>query len=190
MILNTAELSRVLFDEPDDKRLSVIPLPEEARFRAQSGASVDLHLGRWFRTMKQANLPLLTLGECEMDSKYTKEYFVPFNKGFILHPGKFVLGMTLEWLALPGDLAGNVTGKSSLGRRGLIIETASGIQPGYAGGLTLELANVGEIPIELKPGMLICQVFLYQATSRNVTAISQFKGSRKPILGTTIRIGN
>jgi dCTP deaminase len=122
MILNTAELAQRLFSEPNDESLSVIPLPEEAKFRDECGASVDLHLGRWFRTMKQANLPLLRLRETEMDSRYTKEYFVPFDKPFILHPGKFVLGMTLEWLTLPGDLAGHVTGKSSLGRRGLIVE--------------------------------------------------------------------
>jgi len=88
--------------------------------------------------MKQANIPLLTLGESGMDSKYTKEYFV-----------------------------------------------RAGVQPGYAGGLTLELANVGEIPIALEPGMLICQVFFHQTTSTNRGAISQFKGSRKPGLGTT-----
>jgi dCTP deaminase len=184
MVLNTDELAQRLFSEPTEDRLSVILLPDQTKFLKQSGASIDLHLGRWFRAMKQANLPLLKLSDTEMDSKYTKEYFVPFDKPFILHPGKFILGMTLEWITLPGDLAGHVTGKSSLGRRGLIVETAAGVQPGYAGGLTLELANVGEIPIALEPGMLICQVFFHQTTSTNRGAISQFKGSRKPGLGT------
>jgi dCTP deaminase len=101
----------------------------------------------------------------------------------VLHPGKFVLGITLEWLRLPGDLAGYVTGKSSLGRRGLIIETAAGVQPGFAGCLTLELANVGEIPVKLVPGMKICQLFLHKTMSVNSRASSQFKGARKPGLG-------
>lgn len=183
MILNTAELAGRIFCPDRTKRLSVIPLPDRYQFCSQSGASIDLHLGRWFRTMKQANTPLLRIEEKNIDQKYMKEHFVPFDKEFILHPGKFVLGMTLEWITIPGDLAGHVTGKSSLGRRGLIIETAAGVQPGYAGCLTLELANVGEIPIALKPGMLICQVFIHQASSTNAGARSQFKGSRKPGLG-------
>jgi dCTP deaminase len=83
---------------------------------------------------------------------------------------------------MPGELAAYVTRKSSLARRGLVIETAAGGHPGFAGCITLELANVGEIPISLTPGMKICQ-FLHQATSFNSKAGSQFKGRRKPGLG-------
>lgn len=183
MILSNKHLERRIFDTTDYERLAVIPTPDRSEFR-KAGASIDLHLGRWFRTMKQANVPVLKVGE-SVSASVSKEHFVPFDKEFVLHPGKFVLGITLEWLVLPGDLVGHVTGKSSLGRRGLIIETAAGIQPGYAGGLTLELANVGEIPIALVPGMLICQIFLHLASSSNLAASSQFKGARKPVLGTT-----
>lgn len=184
MILNTQELYQRIFETSDEaEALSVIPAPNKERFMEEAGASVDLRLGRWFRTMKQSNLPLIDASKENIDRNFTKEHFVRFDKKFILHPGKFVLGITLEWITLPGDLAGHVTGKSSLGRRGLIIETAAGVQPGYAGCLTLEFANVGEIPIALKPGMKICQVFFHKTTSSNVAARSQFKGSRKPGLG-------
>ncbi|WP_210249905.1 dCTP deaminase [Sinorhizobium alkalisoli] len=184
-MLNCQELADRMFVAAADSSLTVIPSPDETQFRAEAGASIDLRLGRWFRTMKQSNLHILDLANSEHDSRFTKEHFVPFGQPFILHPGKFVLGITLEWLHLPGDLAGYVTGKSSLGRRGLIIETAAGVQPGFAGCLTLELANVGEIPIRLVAGMKICQLFLHQASSGNPNATSQFKGSRKPGLGTT-----
>lgn len=184
MILNTAELrARIYKCKSDVLPLNVVPPPDEEEFSLHGGASIDLRLGRWFRTMKQSSVHKLEFPDSSSDIKYTKEHFVSFDKEFILHPGKFVLGMTLEWIALPGDLAGHVTGKSSLGRRGLIIETAAGIQPGYAGCLTLEFANVGEVPIALKPGMWICQIFFHLTSSINDGANSQFKGSRKPILG-------
>lgn len=189
-MLNCKELADRMFVEDAERQpISIIPSPDETRFRAEAGASIDLSLGRWFRSMKQANLHVINLAkpgpaeEPTNDASFTKEYFVPFEGQFILHPGKFVLGITLEWMHIPGDLAGYVTGKSSLGRRGLIIETAAGVQPGFAGCLTLELANVGEVPVRLQPGMQVCQLFLHQTTSTNVNARSQFKGSRKPSLG-------
>jgi len=186
MILNTGEICRRIFDESDeDRKISITPTPDEETFRQQSGASVDLHLGRWFRTMRQSNVLVLEIGTKKTETGFSKEHFVPFEKEFFLHPGKFALGMTLEWISLPGDLAGHITGKSSLGRRGLVIETAAGIHPGYAGCLTLELANVGEIPIALRPGIKIFQVFFHTTKGKNNSAASQFKGSRKPELGST-----
>ncbi len=182
-MLNCSELADRMFNRTEKHPLSIIPPPDEAVFRQSAGASIDLRLGRWFRSMKQSNLHILDLSKSEEDTRFTKEHFVPFDQPFVLHPGKFVLGITLEWIRLPGDLAGYVTGKSSLGRRGLIIETASGVQPGFAGCLTLELANVGEIPVKLVPGMQICQVFLHKTNTANHNASSQFKGSRKPGLG-------
>lgn len=69
-----------------------------------------------------------------------------------MHPKTFLLAVTLEWIRVPLHLAGMITGKSSWGRRGLIVETAPGIHPGFTGCLTLELTNVGEIPIAISPG--------------------------------------
>jgi dCTP deaminase len=98
-------------------------------------------------------------------------------------PSEFVIGITLEWLKFPFDLSGYVTGKSSWGRRGLIIETAAGIHPGFTGCLTLELANVGAAPIKLSPGMQICQIFLHLVESSERASSTQFVGYRKPGLG-------
>ena len=81
-------------------------------------------------------------------------------------------------------MAGYVIGKSSLGRRGLIIATATGFHPGFSGTLTLELSNVGKVPISIKPGMKICQLFIHrvESTSHDIDK-SRFVGRRKPILG-------
>src|SRR6266849_9594195 len=100
-----------------------------------------------------------------------------------MHPGNFVLRVTLEWIRLPKDMAAYVVGKSSWGRCGLIIATATGVHPGFKGCLTLELSNVGEIPIGIKPGIAICQLFLHDVSSsdEHVDA-SSFVGTRKPTL--------
>jgi len=183
MILNSGELADRMFVFKDGRHLSITPPPDQEQFRNEAGASVDLRLGRWFRTMRQAKLPLLDLTAPSAHSSFSREHFVPFDDFFILHPGSFALGITLEWMSVPFDLAANVTGKSSLGRRGLIIETAAGIHPGFAGCLTLELANVGEIPLGLKPGMSICQVVFQSIIGSGSKTSSQFHGARKPHLG-------
>jgi dCTP deaminase len=78
---------------------------------------------------------------------------------FVLHAGEFALGSTLEWVAVPNDLVGRLEGKSSLGRVGLIIHSTAGyVDPGFGGQITLELSNLGTVPIMLYPGMRIAQI--------------------------------
>lgn len=84
---------------------------------------------------------------------------------------------------MPRSLCGYVTGKSSWGRRGLVIETAPGVHPGFTGCLTLELANVGEIPIAIRPGTHICQLFIHKVTDSSLSSQSSFNGNRHPVLG-------
>ncbi|MBV9860998.1 MAG: dCTP deaminase [Alphaproteobacteria bacterium] len=165
-----------------DDALSIVPLPSIADLRRNGGASLDLRLGRWFLTVRQSSSPFIDVDGEQAASVGQKSYFVPFDSAFYLHPGRFVLGITLEWLRLPNDIASYVTGKSSWGRRGLIIETASGIHPGFSGCLALELANVGELPIALRPGMPICQIFMHE-TATSSLASSSFDGHRRPVLG-------
>jgi dCTP deaminase len=112
----------------------------------------------------------------------TSEHFVRFGDNFVLHPGRFVLGVTMEWLTLPRTLSGYVSGKSSLGRHGLVIETAAGLHPGFSGCLTLELANVGEVPIVISPGMEICQIFLHAIDKHECEDTGAFSGQRKPAI--------
>lgn len=184
MLSSTGLAARLnLAANADSGMLSIVPSPDLQRLANTGAASLDLRLGRWFRTLRHARTELLKVSRPEDEPVPTKEHFVRFGERFILHPRNFVLGITLEWLRLPSDLAGYVTGKSSLGRRGLIIETASGIQPGFAGCLALELSNVGEVPIALMPGMEVCQIFLHDVGPDPKFAKSQFTGRRKPVLG-------
>ena len=88
------------------------------------------------------------------------------DEPFILHPGEFVLGQTLEWVELPDDLVARLEGKSSLGRLGLLIHSTAGyVDPGWKGNLTLELSNVASLPIALYQGMRIGQISFFRMSS-------------------------
>jgi dCTP deaminase len=166
-----------------NRTLCIVPLQSAEDVRKRSAAAIDLRLGRWFRTMRQTKVTEIQVGDSRNEEGISKEHYVRFNDFFVLHPGEFVIGITLEWLKLPCDLSGYVTGKSSWGRRGLIIETAAGIHPGFTGCLTLELANVGAAPIKLSPGMQVCQIFLHSVANNQRASATQFVGYRKPSLG-------
>jgi dCTP deaminase len=88
------------------------------------------------------------------------------DDGYILHPGKFVLGSTIEKVRLGHQLAGRLEGKSSLGRLGLLVHSTAGfIDPGFSGRVTLELSNVATLPIRLRPGMKIGQLGVLRLSS-------------------------
>ncbi len=90
-----------------------------------------------------------------------ERFDIPFTSSFLLHPGTLILVPTLEWVVIPPDLQGVVTARSSWAREGLNIATATIVNPGYRGIITLELANFGEIPICLYPGLRIAQIAFY-----------------------------
>lgn len=192
MILKADALARLIGNPPEapQERLFVRPTPNLKQLRDSGAASIDLRLGTWFVTLPRTRFTHLDvldeLDPKEADAgKLAKTHYVPFHQKFILHPKDFVLAVTLEWLRLPSTLAGYVVGRSSWGRRGLIIATAAGVHPGFTGCLTLELSNVGEVPIALVPGITICQVFFHrvESTSPTTTDQSAFLGSRKPGVG-------
>lgn len=88
------------------------------------------------------------------------------DEPFVLHPGEFVLGSTLELITLPDDVAARLEGKSSLGRLGLLTHSTAGfIDPGFTGHVTLELSNVATLPIILWPGMKIGQMCFFALSS-------------------------
>jgi len=190
MLLQANDIVARLKERPTDpsRRLMVTPQPDLGALARRGAASIDLRLGTWFVTLRPARTELLDITDQarqeDSDQKLTKTAYVPFGSKFILHPRNFVLAVTLEWLRMPSDLGGYVVGRSSWGRRGLIIATATGVHPRFAGCLTLELANVGEIPIGVHPGMSICQVFFHR-TSTPVAYPDQsfFVAHTRPVLG-------
>lgn len=120
-------------------------------------ASVDLRLGSSFRLL--VNHTATSIDPYHSQPDLTREVIVSPGEPFVLHPGEFVLGTTVECVSLPSDLVARVDGKSSLGRWGLLIHATAGfVDSGFTGEITLELSNVATLPVKLWPGMKIGQV--------------------------------
>lgn len=154
-------------------------------------SSVDLRLGNRFRMFKMSDHPMIDPADYndelirkwdDADAKveecsYTRLYIS--SKPFIIHPGEFVLASLKEYVSIPDDLVGRLEGRSSLGRVGLMVHSTAGyVDPGFRGHLTLELANVGKLPIKLYPGMRICQIVFQNMTSPALTPYGSKKGSK------------
>jgi len=120
-------------------------------------SSVDVRVDRRFRVFHNARYPYIDVRQPMED--LTELVMVGEDEPFILHPGEFVLGQTLEQVTLPDDLVARLEGKSSLGRLGLLIHSTAGfVDSGFSGNLTLELSNVANLPITIYHGMPIGQI--------------------------------
>jgi len=120
-------------------------------------SSIDVRVDRRFRVFNNSRYPYIDVRE-PMEG-LTELVEVEEGKPFILHPGEFVLGQTLEKVTLPNDLVARLEGKSSLGRLGLLIHSTAGfVDSGFSGNLTLELSNVANLPITIYEGMPIGQI--------------------------------
>ncbi len=127
-------------------------------------ASIDLHLDNRFLVFSNARQPYIDV-RAPLDN-LTETVAIGADIPFMLHPGEFVLGSTLEHIELPSDLVARLEGKSSLGRIGLLIHSTAGfVDPGWKGRLTLELSNVARLPIALYYGMKIGQISFLQLTT-------------------------
>ncbi len=143
---------------------TITRLVEEGRIRIDpwepalvQPASVDLRLGDTFRVFNNHRVTSIDLRE--MPANLTEEVRIDQDDAFVIHPGEFCLGRTLEWVELPDDVVARIEGKSSLGRLGLIVHATAGFcDPGWRGTLTLELNNLTRVPIKLYPGLLIAQL--------------------------------
>lgn len=127
--------------------------------------------------------------ESEMHRRQKYErYEIPFKDRFLLHPGALVLVPTLEWLKLPWTLHGSVTARSTWAREGLSIATATFVEPGYRGIITLEMANMGDIPMALYPGMRVAQIaFSHVDGKAERPDHGQFQLAFEPEQGATLK---
>jgi dCTP deaminase len=143
---------------------TIIRLVQDGRIRIDpwdprlvQPASVDLRLGDSFRVFHNHRATMIDLRQ--PPDNLTEEVVVPEGDSFVIHPGEFCLGRTLEWVELPDDIVARIEGKSSLGRLGLIVHATAGFcDPGWKGTLTLELNNLTRVPIILHPGLEIAQL--------------------------------
>jgi dCTP deaminase len=192
-MLNTGEVEKRLnrHDAKSGDGIVIVPNPFEHDKSQIGRTSIDLRLGRWFSMLQQTKTSAIDFGAPRNENSFSaaegRSSFVPFGHPFVLHPSSFVLASTFEWLKLPNNVAAYISGKSALGRMGLIIETAAGIHPGFSGCITLELFNCGEVPIRIYPGMPVCQLFFHEVdgtiSDENSAKGTKFGGRRKPAFG-------
>jgi deoxycytidine triphosphate deaminase len=123
-------------------------------------AAIDMRLGTKFIVFRRSHTPSFeTLADVSvLDMQELIE--VGWGEAFILHPNEMALGASLEYMALPPDLAAQVVTRSSYGRLGLITATAVQVHPYFHGCLTLELLNLGQVPLELTPGERVAQLVI------------------------------
>ena len=153
MVLSDRTIRRLI----EEGRIGIDPYDESL----VQPSSVDVRVDRFFRVFHNARYAYIDVKEPQED--LTELVEIDDERPFILHPGEFVLGSTLERIVLPDDLVARLEGKSSLGRLGLLIHSTAGfIDPGWDGHVTLELSNVANLPITIYHGMKIGQISFVQ----------------------------
>jgi dCTP deaminase len=174
---------RTIRDELAEGRIVIDPLDPTAI----QPSSVDLRLDRLFRVFLNHTTSVIDVKRDLEELTRLVEIGDGEDDAFILHPGEFVLGSTLERVGLPDDLVARIEGKSSLGRLGLLIHSTAGfIDAGFEGHITLELSNVASLPITLYPNMKIGQVSFLQMTTPAAAPYgssavgSKYQGQRGP----------
>jgi dCTP deaminase len=141
-------------------RIGIDPFDETA----VQPSSIDVRVDSLFRVFRNHTAPVIDVKRDMRD--LTEPIEIPSTGVFMLHPGEFVLGSTVERVTVPDDLVARIEGKSSLGRLGLLIHSTAGfVDAGFSGHITLELANVASLPITIYPGMKIGQISFMQMTS-------------------------
>ena len=148
-------------------------------------SSLDIRVDRVFRVFTGHRYPFIDPRQPQPE--LTTEVSADPGQPFILHPGEFVLGSTLEWVRLSSDVVARLEGKSGLGRLGLLIHSTAGfVDPGFEGHLTLELSNVARLPIAIIPGMPIGQLSFYELSTAaefpygSPRVRSKYQGQRGP----------
>src|SRR5690348_15265458 len=177
MVLADRTIARLLAEG----RIEIEPYDDELL----QPSSVDVRVDRYFRVFHNNRYPFIDVREEQED--LTELVEVEGDTPFVLHPGEFVLGSTLERIRLPDDLVARLEGKSSLGRLGLLIHSTAGfIDPGWDGHVTLELSNVANLPITIYHGMKIGQVSFMQLSEPTSMPYgssklgSKYQGQRGP----------
>ena len=184
--LSAAAIRLHLQNHDHKKRLVVTPILDPQTQLKNNQAGIDVRLGRVFSLPRAWTHGVAeSLGE-HSPAAPLETTVVSFGQAIIIHPHQFVLARTMEVVRLPVSLMAYVIGRSSWGRRGLTVATAVAVHPGFAGPITLELKNVGEVPIALYPFDRVAQLIFHDvegADEATKPTASQFSFSFQPGLG-------
>ena len=140
--------------------------PLENPERQIQPSSVDLRIGNEFKGFRIIRKPCIDpMDKTDIDS-YMESFYIDDGEPFIIHPGEFALATTYETVKLPDNLVARVEGRSSMGRLGITMHVTAGyIDPGFQGRITLEISNIGKMPVALYTGQRVCQIVFETMTS-------------------------
>lgn len=142
-------------------------------------ASVDLRLSSSFVVYQLPHVPCIDARHPETVQKFTEAIEIADGEGFIMQPGEFALGSTMESVTIPDDMVARVEGRSSIGRLAIVVHATAGfIDPGFQGQITLELSNLGRTAVKLYPGMRISQVVFHEMKSAAERPYGAGRGSK------------
>jgi len=160
MILSDRDIRKYI----KEGKIKIYPKPN---FREQLGsASLDLRLGNEFRIFDHIKKPFIDIKNPKTFKNMTQLIKIKDGKSFVFQPGQFILAVTLEEVSLADDIAARIDGRSSLGRLGIVVHSTSGhVDPGFRGKITLEVENIGMMPILLYPRTKICQLVFEKLSS-------------------------
>lgn len=144
-------------------KIVIDPLKDEQQIQP---SSVDMRLGDEFKVFKVIRKPYIDPKDEEDIAEYMESSTVPEGEAFIIHPNEFALATTQEYVKLPDDLVARVEGRSSMGRLGVTMHVTAGyVDPGFEGRITLEISNIGAMPVALYPGQRVCQLVFETMTT-------------------------
>lgn len=169
MLLSDQDIKEAI----EEGRIEVEPFKEDLI----GPSSLDLRLAKDFRLFQPSVKTCIDPKENEDPEKYTREAELK-NGHYTLHPNEFVLGATKERIELGPKVAAKIQGRSSLGRLGVVIQTAGWVDPGFKGDLTLEIINFGKVPVKLYPGMRICQLAFFETKTESKLPYDKRNGSK------------
>lgn len=136
-----------------------IESPNDDHMENIHASSMDLRLGKFFKIYEHSKHAILDPSNPDTFKDVTRLIEMEKGKPFIVQPGEFILGVTLEKIKIPDNMVARVEGRSSLGRLGIIIHSTAGfVDAGFEGTITLEITNINRMPVALHPGMRVCQL--------------------------------
>ncbi len=173
MILSDRDIRRAI----DEGRIRIDPLPDLET--ALGSVSVDFRLGTTFMVFEHSRHSFIDPRQPQSIGDAMRTIECAENERFIMQPGDFALASTVENLELPDDLLGRLEGRSSIARLGITVHsTAAVFEPGWIGTATMELSNLGRMPVALYPGMRIC-AFSFEEVSSPVSVPYRLKVGNK-----------
>ncbi len=162
-VLTSTDLQEWMEKEAILERLIITPLLDADQSIGES--AIDVRLGTEFVLFRKETFQSLDVTAESLVteiSRYQHRVVRPIREPFVLHPRQLVISSTLEYVCVPPGLLAYVIGKSTWGRTGLIIATATKVDPGFRGCITLEIVNEGEVPLVLVPGIPIAQLVFHR----------------------------